>query len=459
MKRRQWLIATIGLLTLLLLILNLYVFFTREWESSFSPTSYATLYYPLDIPTIRSWKLIDRDRIQLDLAISDKVAEWKVLTDGGKEQQATGRKPSFRIDTTFSVLHTYKLIPVTTQPMQPIEISIRFYGEEFYASQGMKHDDVYIVRSNVPCGEFEQYSVNDWVDDYRYVGEKELAEVDRILHNEVGIRDTDPTFARMEKLMPYLRKKLAGSGGVPKDDERWMNPWVLYNEMAAGTGKGWCTQNAQVWVFWANRAGVPTRFVFGARTQDNTIVYTGHSWAESYIREQNRWAFADITQGELYITDKLGQVLNTADLFHLNQHNAFDSTAVRLYVDRTWENRPGIPGRDTVVTVPFTLCNTLLRSEFTPQSIFKFRRPPNVEDVREIYTGFVRDRAFLLGNLERYLFKPPLAYSLYPTEGERTYFVRRGLFFALLASFVVWLTLILLRRRQKRNQTTDEIPR
>ena len=453
MKKRQWLTPGFGFVSFLLLVFNLYVFFTREWESSFSPTSYATLYYPLDIPTIRSWELIDRNRIQLNLALTNEVAEWNVLTDGGKEQTATGSKPSFRIDTTFSQLHTYKLIPVTTQPMQPIEISIRFYGEEFYASQGMKHDDVYIVRANVPCGEFEQYSVNDWVDDYRYVGEKDLAEVDRILHDEVGIREADPTFTRMEKLMPYLRKKLAGSGGVPKDDERWMNPWVLYSEMAAGTGKGWCTQNAQVWVFWANRAGIPTRFVFGARTQDNTIVYTGHSWAESYIREQNRWAFTDITQAELFVTDKLGQVLNTAELFHLNQHNAFDSTAVRIYVDRIWENHPGIPGRDTLATVPFALCNAFLRSEFTPQSIFKFRRPPNVEDVREIYTGFVRDRAFLMGNLERYLFKPPLAYSLYPTEGGRTYFVRRVLFFALLASFVVWVTLVLLRRRQKRSQT------
>ncbi|HCA81717.1 MAG TPA: hypothetical protein DEP53_18465 [Bacteroidetes bacterium] len=455
MTSGKWLVRACGLISLLLLCSNLYVFFTREWESSFFPTSYATLYYPLDVPTIRSWKLVERNKIQLDLAITGDVAEWKVLTDGGKEQTATGNKPSFRIDTTFAELHTYKLTPVTGQPMQSIEISIRFYGEEFYASQGMKRDDVYIVRANVPCGEFEQFPVSDWVDDYRYVGEKGLAEVDRILHDELGIRDTDPTFTRMEKLMPYLRKKLSSSGGVPKDDERWMNPWQLYGEMVAGTGKGWCTQNAQVWVFWANRAGIPTRFVFGARTQDNKIVYTGHSWAESYIREQNRWAFADVTQGELYVTDKLGQVLNTVDLFHLNQHNAFDSTFIRLYVSQQWENRPGIPGKDTVVTVPFTLCNNLLRDEFTSHSIFKFRRPPNVEDVREIYTGFFRDWTFLVGNLERYLFRPPLAYSFYPTEGERTYLLRRVLFLGLLMSVVVWISLLLTYRRRRRKGGLD----
>jgi hypothetical protein len=451
MTRRQWFIRGSALLFFLLLAINLYVFFTREWESSFSPTSYATLYYPLDVPTIREWKLVERNRIQLNLACTNEIAEWKVLTDGGKEQAATGMKPSFRIDTTFSELHTYRLVPVNQQEIQPIEISIRFYGEEFYASLGMKHVDVYVVRSNVPCGEFEQFSVNDWVDDYKYVGEAGLAEVSRVLRDEVGIRDTDPTFARMEKLGPYLRRKLKGAAGVPKDDERWMNPYRLYCEMVAGSGKGWCTQHAQVWVFWANRAGIPTRFVFGARTQDNSIVYTGHAWAESYIREQHRWAFVDLSQGELYITNKEAQVLNTAELFHLNQHNAFDSTFVRVYSDWIWEHHPGIPGKDTLVTVPFALCNDLVRSEFTPQSILKYRRPPNVEDVREIYAGFFSDRTFLLGNLERYLFKPQLAYSFYPTEGGHTYFIRRALFFAMVTSFILWLTVFAVGRRRKSN--------
>jgi len=435
-------------LFLLILVLNLYFFFTREWESSFYPASYATLYYPLDVPTIREWKLVERNRIQLDLACTKEIAAWRVLTDGGGEQSGVGMKPSFRIDTTFAQVHSYRLIPVPDSACLAIEIFVQFYPREFYASLGMNHTDVYIVRANVPCGEFEQYPVADWVDDYRYVGDEGLAAVARTLSDTVGIRDGDPTFARMEKLFPYLRKNLKGAGGVPKDDERWMNPWRLFNEMACGTGKGWCTQHAQIWVFWANRAGIPTRFVFGARTQDNTIVYSGHSWAESFIREQNRWAFVDLSQGHIYLTDKEGEVLNTADLFHLNQHDAFDRVSARMYVDWQWANHPGFPGADTIVTVPYGVCDTLIRSEFTAQSIIKYRRPPNVEDVREIYSGFFKDWTYLTGNLERYLFKPPLAYSFYPTEGTRTYFVRRALFYGLLGSFVLWM--VLLARGRKR---------
>jgi len=457
MTGRPWFSYFAAFVFLLAVIANLYLFFSREWESSFAPTSYATLYYPLDIPTIRKWKLPSRDTIQLHLAYTHTIAEWKILTDGGKPQAGHGMQPAFRIDTTFSQLHTYTLIPVPEHYCPAIEIGIRFYSKEFYGSLGMQHDDVYIVRANVPCGEFEQYTVGDWVDDYRYVGEKGLADAGSILRDEVGVHVTDPTFTKMEKLVPYLRKKLKGSVGIPKDDERWMNPWLLYNEMITGTGKGWCTQNAQVYVFWANQAGIPTRFVFGARTQDNTIVFTGHAFAESYIREQNRWAYVDLSQGQIYITNKQGEVLSTADLFHLNQHNAFDSTLARIYVDQTWEKLPGVSRTDTVMSVPFPLCNALVREEFTAHSIFKYRRPPNVEDVREIYTGFFKDWTFLAGNLERYLFKPQLAYSFYPTEGGQTYLLRRALFLGLLAAFLLWIGAVMLARvKRGRKRSVDE---
>jgi hypothetical protein len=441
-----------ALVFVLLLILNLYVFFAREWESSFYPSSYATLYYPLDVPTIREWKVVGRDRIQLDVACIADVKNWNVLTDGQNPQSVAGMHPVFKIDTTFSVLHTYRLLPVPDGACRDIEISIRFYPTEFYSSLGMQHDDVYIVRANVPCGAFEQYAVADWVDSYAYVGKEGLAGVDKILRDEVKIADGESTYARMEKLAHFLKGKLANTGGVPKDDERWMNPLLLYKEMVAGTGKGWCTQNAQLWVFWANRAGIPTRFVFVARTQDNTIVYNGHSFAESFVRESNRWVCTDFMDGVIAVFDKKGLPLNAADLLLLNQHNAFDSTVARIYMNKRWADQLGVGTVDTVVTVPYALCNSTIKDELTSHSILKYRRPPNVEDVREIYTGFFKDWTFLTANLDRYLFKPPLAFSLYPTEGGETYFIRRLLFWAMFASLIIWLLLVWLSRGEARGK-------
>ena len=435
---RKNLIIGFSVLFIVLIIANIWVFLSRDWESSFVPTTYATLYYPLDVPTIKKWEIVDRKKIKLHISGLKDIKDWTITCEGKNPRSATGLSPIIELKEAEQKPHVYSLI---SQTGAKIQFSVRFYSKEFYAAHGNERGDVYIVKPDVPCGNFKQFRVADWVDDYSYVGEKGLKEVDQLLKEEAGIAPENSTFEKMERVTRFLRKKLINARGVPKDDARWMNPFLLYKDMSAGTGKGWCTQHAQIYVFFANRAGIPTRFVFGARTEGNSIVYTGHSWAESYIKEQNRWAFVDFTHAIIYVTDKKGLALNSAELFHLNQHDSFDSTFARLYRDWEWQKLKVEETVDSLVTVPFQLCNRVVKSEFIPQAIIKFRRPPNVEDVRNNYSDLFKDRTFFLGNLERYFFKPPLAYSLYPTEGARTYLIRRSLLFGLLlmGGLLIWV--------------------
>lgn len=434
---RKRVCIVVSILFIILLIANIWHFLVRENEASFYPTSYATLYYPLDIPTIREWKKIAAGRLQVKIGWTKKVDRWQILTDGTDAQTSDGHDPIFNVVDDEGKFHTYTLIPQPDGIGPKIDVTMRFFSSNFYKERGLHHSDVYIISTPFPCGKFKQYPINHWVDGYSYVGKDDLAQADRIIREEIGIRADEPTFSKMEKLTRYLRIKLKDARGVPKDDFRWMNPWLIYQDMIQGTGKGWCTQHGQIWVFFANRAGIPTRLMIGARTQDNEFVYSGHTWSESFIPEQNRWAFVDLSQSFIYITDKRGQVLNTAEVFHLNQHDAFDSTCVRIYQDWQWPTLAAVTGKDSIISAPFSLCNQFITTEFSALSIFKIRRPPNVEDVRDIYTGFWKDATFLWGNLERYLFKPPLAYSFYPMEGRQTYLMRWVLFSGLVLSFVM----------------------
>ncbi len=432
-KSGKHLTVILFLLFIILLTANIWYFLSREWEASFYPESYATLYYPGDIPTIIKWEQKSLRSLQVKIAWYKKADKWRVLTDGENPQICDGKDPVFELLDDEGKYHNYTLIPLPEGSGPDVQLSIRFYSKEFYQKQGMKHIDVYILKANVPSGDFKQYPVSYWVDDYGYVGEEELEKVDRLLKEEVGIKDDMPTFEKMDKLARYLRINLKDARGVPKDDFRWMNPWLMYQEMKNGSGKGWCTQHGQIWVFFANRAGIATRLLQGARTQDNHFVYTGHTWAESYIPEQGRWAFVDLSHSHIYVTNKKGLVLNTVELFYLAQQDAFDSTSARIYKDWEWSMLPGEAGPDSVVTLPFSLCNAAVKKEFSAHSIFKIRRPPNVEDVRTIYSDFLEDKTYFLGNLERYLFKPPLAYSFYPTDGKQTYFIRWILFYSMAA--------------------------
>jgi hypothetical protein len=441
-KLKKQIMMLLFVLLVVLIIINIWYFLAREHEASFYPTSYATLYYPLDIPTIRSWKKINQRELQLFINWKKSVDQWRILTDGQNPQIADGMNPIFKIANDEMTFHTYTFIPLPEGTGPSAEVTLRFYSKEFYAERGMKHHDVYIIKSSVPCGEFQQYPVKYWVDEYNYVGETELAKVDQLLCNEIGISTAMPTFEKMERLTRFLRKKLVNARGVPKNDFRWMNPWLIYKEMAAGTGKGWCTQHGQIWTFFANRAGIPTRLMQGARTQDNDFVYTGHTWSESYIKEQHRWAFVDLSHSHIYVTNKQGQVLNTAELFFINQVDGFDSTFARIFRDWEWKDLANESNSDSIVTVPFAQCNKVVKNEFSSHAIFKIRRPPNVEDIRTIYSDLLKDATYCWGNLERYLFKPPLAYSFYPTNGKRTYVIRWLLFFSMILVLVVLVLLV-----------------
>ncbi|MDI1337749.1 MAG: transglutaminase-like domain-containing protein [Lacunisphaera sp.] len=452
-KSAPWL----ALLFAIVLAANLWVCFTRGWEDSFRPKSYATLYYPLDMPSLRRWEVESPKVLRLDLVWNKKPASWQLLVDGKPSAAVIGAVPKLHLvgelyDGSSSVplddfKHRYTLRPQPAGSGPDLEFTVNAISAELYRKNGMQWaKDIYLVQTALPTGAFGRDPLSYWTDDYRYMGAEALAAADRVVREEMGVRDGDDTLTRMDKVVRYLRTKLADSGGVPKDDFRWLNPWAMCQEMIAGTGKGWCTQNAQIYVFFANRAGVPTRFVFGANTQDDVIIYTGHSWAESWVKEQGRWTYVDVTQSIVAVQDKHGALLNSADILHLVEHDAFDGTTARIFKDWSWKTLPGEAPPLTTVNVPFAAVNWLARQEFNRQAIIKYRHPPNVEDIRDVYSMLLQDRTFAWVNFKRYLWDPPAAYSLLPTEGAHTYRVRQWLFGALVLAGLL-LGVALMRRR------------
>ncbi len=432
----------LSLLCLIVLAANLYVFFKRDWESSYLPQSYASLYYPLDMPTLREWTVEKGNVLRLDLAWNREPERWQLLVDGQPGQVMPGSAPRIYVagpifDGSSSKAledfrHTYTLKPLPAGFGPDLSFTVNEISAEFYRKSGMQFaNDIYLVQTDVPVGKFERKPLSYWADDYAYVGADRLAAADRVVREDMGVTEADDTLTRIAKVMRYLRTKLADSGGVPKDDFRWMDPWSMCQEMINGTGKGWCTQNAQIYVFFANRAGIPTRFVFGANTQDDVIIYNGHSWAESWVKEQNRWTYVDMTQSLYGVADKHGALLNTADILDLCEHDAFDGITAMIFKDWHWKNLPVAARPFTPVKVPFASVNWLAKQEYSRQAIIKYRHPPNVEDIRGVYSMLLKNRTFAWTNFKRYLYDPPAAYSKLPTDGPHTYRVRQGLFAAL----------------------------
>ncbi len=437
-----------ALACLLLLAANVYVFLKRNWEESLFPTSYARLYYPLDVPSILRWHIESSSRLRLEIAWNKSPAIWQLFVDGKLARDLPGSALCIDLagaqfdGSTAAPLeafeHRYKLRPLPEGAGPDLDFTIVAIAADYYRKRGMFFPkDVFLFYTDIPVGDFQRHPVSYWVDDYRYVGAATLAAADRVVRDEMGVLDSDDTLTRMEKVMRYLRAQLANSGGVPKDAFRWLDPWRIFQEMVAGTGKGWCTQNAQIYTFFANRAGISTRFVFGAYTQDNVIVYNGHSWAECWVKEQNRWTHVDPSHSIIAVQDQKGALLNTADIMHLCEHSTFGGLTARIFKDWHWKTLAVEAAPGTAVNVPFELVNVLPRTHLNRQSIIKYRRPPNVEDTRDTYSMLLKSPTYTWANFKRYLFEPTLAYSKLPTNGLRTYAVRQSLFAGLVVALIL----------------------
>lgn len=423
-----------GLLCAALLGANIIHIVTRSWESSFYQTSYATIYFPTDVPTILEWH--EREGgIEAELNWNQEPDGWVILKDGEPHATNSGPYPFFPELADDMSWYDYTAIPQPAGIGKSLELQLRFIPTEYWNNIGLPRPDSYLIRTDEVHGRFTQYPVSEWIDDYSYLADEDLAEIERILADEIGITESDGTLVKLEKLTAHFRDALGQRcRGNPDHDDRWRDPFVIYQNMRSGDGQGYCTQHAQIFLLFANRAGLSSRLVVCARTKGNNFIHSGHSWVETWVPEQGRWAWGDPSYAFVYATNTKGELLNSIEISQLRKQSAWHGVTTRLYKDWAWTDVPG--EESSFVDAHFPDVVSVVQDQFVTSGIYKWRRPPNVEDLRSDYTLLFKNWEFFWGNLQRYYFKPPLAIANYPTEGNRTYFVRHLLLWSFLASLI-----------------------
>ena len=420
------------LLALVFLGLNLWYFFRRPWEASFWQVSYATAYYSKDAPVIRDWREVEGG-IEGVLVWDAPVKGWKITKEGEPYSENEGPNPVFPMDANDTEMRLYHAQPQPGHLFGPLPIKIRFMPRKLHIERGLPRPDSYLIYTDVPNGAFKQYAVSDFVDDYEWMPRDHLEAVDQILKEKVGIREADTVFEKLEKIMIFQRDDLGQQcRGTPPLRFRPLNPYELYVDMRDGKGKGWCTQQGQIFNLFATRAGVRCRLVQGAKTKNNNTIFSGHTWNEAWIPEQGRWAWIDPSPALIYATNREGKVLNTVEMAQLRLLKAWDGVRIRTYKDWQWPDLAGEP--NTLVDARYEEVGDVVERQFIRSAIYKWRRPPHVEDLRYEYGDLLKNKTFAWGNLVRYWFKPPLAYADYPTEGNRTYFLRHLFLWGFLGS-------------------------
>ncbi len=177
---------------------------------------------------------------------------------------------------------------------------------------------------------------------------------------------------------------------------------------------------AIIYHFFANLAGVPTKLIT-LNGHIDTVITTGHSFAESFIPERNCWARIDPSANKFYVWNKENRLLNSADILHAVIIGSYSDLSVKTYKD------------GQVATVPYSEMNQSDIQMFSPGAQLIYRR-----------NGYRHaDKT-----INRYLFSPNLAYSLDAEYAKRLYMLRRLLFgiWAVLLVGVLAALVRLLRR-------------
>ncbi|OGV37768.1 MAG: hypothetical protein A2020_05240 [Lentisphaerae bacterium GWF2_45_14] len=279
----------------------------RKFGYGYSGKSYLTLYYPLELPIIKN---IEKHGDRLKLQISPLIqGPWTVSIDGGRSYTVEGPRPELKL---IEGRHEYSYF--SCKYPQNFSIKLNYVDAGIYKDAGHSDADVVdIMYSSIPVGDFERYPLKSFVPNYK---EEDLAEAARLIKAEINITARDTTEIKIKKLASFILRNLSDKGGIPTKEGAKMIPLKQYLSALSGDLKLWCHNFSEIYVFFANAAGIPSREVSSTGSLDGCRL-SGHAFAESYIKEKEQWAFVDPTSYILYMKYPDGTYVNTIDLFSL----------------------------------------------------------------------------------------------------------------------------------------------
>ncbi len=330
--------------------------------------------------------------------------------DTGETYTTTGKYPVVKLK---DYRHKYNVEALKAgSPGPRMWFEFGYYPSEYYKKGGRTQADNYwLVSAGIPVGKFARRPLAFWASDYGDIDAADRDEARRMLREDMGVADSDPTMTKIEKIGCWLITHWKGCGGTPSDViEKTRSPLQILKMVLAGEGKIWCSQHALIYHFFANMAGMPTRLMSLAGRVD-TVITTGHAFAETFIPELGIWAKVDVSLNKLLMLNPEGRPLGSADVYNAINSGNIQSLTARVCRDGAAVYEPYAGGND----------NDSYYYSYGAHLIYR------------------SGRARTQGRIVKYLCAPDLAYSLDASALRHVYDLRRAVFgiWALIAVF--WL--------------------
>ncbi len=378
---------------------NAWLYFSRDKRDAYVPATYKALYVPAEAPLLSGIRIPDRGRVELGIELPSPPAAWSITDDTGETYESRGRFPVLALR---SERHRYAVTPAGgPSPARTLHIQFGYYSSEYYRKGGRtQKDNNWLVSADIPVGRFARRPLAFWAGDYGDLDPADIAEAKRLIRDEAGVAPTDGEIVKIEKLAAWLIGAWSAGRGTPDDAiEAERSPLRVFQRVAAGRGKIWCSQHAKIYCFFANLAGLPTRLISLAGRIDNVIT-TGHAFAESFLSDSGTWAKVDTSLNKLLVLNSAGRPLDSAEVYQAVVAGHLEGLTIRTVRD------------GTVVTEPYADRAEADALYYTPGANLVY------------HPARARTQSALAG----YLFQPEYAYSLDASLQGGVYARRRALF-------------------------------
>lgn len=325
-------------------------------------------------PSINKLIHTAEDTIEIILNGQVHITTWKIYSDGNLNSEVHGINPKLFLPISGNnYVKELKICNESTGNCFDLKIQRQDVG------------DIHVIESSIPYTDTKRYSFDDFCD-LSWIDESEKNYISDIVYNELKVDTCQSTLNKIKLLTSHIGNIAEKNIKVGlKYQWNTYTACQIYQKAREGLTKMTCNEFSEIYYVFANIAGIKTRRVgvVGFGDSDGIVKLSGHHFNESFIPEQNKWAFVDITSHKAFVLNEENRVLNSFELFMANVSENYegltsqtikgDSTIIEPYI-RNSSNEEYYFSSNCLIQYKFgddrfNLKNQVIRYVFLPEPV------------------------------------------------------------------------------------------
>ena len=403
-----------------LLLINLWIYLNRNNDFAYKDIlTYNQLYTPQESDRISNFLYRGKDSVEIIISTDPKNKTW-LINQNDSSFHYYGKNPIVKL---HEGKNKYSIRSSDNLQKPPIELGLNLSTAESYRREGRTlNSDCEIFYSNTLIGNYTLYPLEKWQQQFPHTTSAEEDLATTITRDSMRIGAADSSIAKIKKIANYILKGIDQCRGIPSDIMDSLSPLKQFSFAKNSRSKIWCGNFTNIFSYFANNAGVLTRYV-AMEGKVGDVFKSPHVFNECFIKEYNTWILVDLTSKAICVKNSSGEFLNTIDLYNSHKLNANN------LIVTTFE-------KDSIKEVAYSKIKDFYDYFFNQNTSFLFYYGTQFDE--NLYNP--------ISKIKRYISKSPTCanYSESVNTDNKKFYMKIFFFYSLLAFLAYWILFLVI---------------